>query len=168
MIEKGSLLNEKIRKDLETLENELSHILEKTKSGILKLRNNITLALNDPNVDLQEKEYCKQHIEALEESSSVYGNLVAHFSITKSAHKHLSPVLNMGGYRSLIVCLIDSLSKTIRLLELTSQPTMFSRSKQAVSTFFLRNKNSQKSLVESRGDQSNILIPKLEQKKKEK
>ena len=113
-------LDAKIKSDLGLLEMELFSTIQKSHEYLQQLQKAITEMINDNNVDSEERQKGKEHLVIIEETQDQFSELTKQFTKTKALQENLSGNLNMGGYRSLIICTIDTLSIIIKQLEKTS------------------------------------------------
>ena len=116
-------LQGKMMKDLQLLETEMFSVIQKAEELVKELEKEIDEAINDTEVEQTEKDRFKDYLVILQETRSLFADLIQHFTKTKAVQEHLHPVLNMGGYRSLIVCTIDTLTIIIKSLEKSAPDT---------------------------------------------
>lgn len=110
-------LESKMKSDLQLLEIELLEMIQKAEKSVNTLRLYITEASAEQDVDPQTKERAQEHIHSLDDTRVLFSDATQYFTKTKAVQMHLHPILNMGGYRSLIICMIDTLALVIHTLD---------------------------------------------------
>ena len=113
----GEKINVKIKKDLEILEIELFEAIQRAEEAVNRLRLQVTEAATEPDVDTQLKNKAKENLMTLDRTRLIFADVIQYFTKTKAVHSQLSPLKNMGGFRSLIIGLIESLYLVISALE---------------------------------------------------
>jgi hypothetical protein len=111
----------KITHDLTLLENELNWTLSRTQTLLKELEREIESGivpdLTETSADATQTKPSNNNLATLIKTRELLSDLHEQVFKCKEHASHLSPIQSMGGYRSLLVCLIDSATILCKGLE---------------------------------------------------
>ena len=120
-------VEDKVRQDLKLLETEMYQMIQRAQEQLGNLHVKFTDMTKDSSLDAGEAEKAANSLEVVDELVEIFKDFVEHFTRTKALQASLPPFVHMGGYRSLMVSVIDTIQLLVKELDKTVTTSLISR-----------------------------------------